>query len=254
MECKHCTKILCSRQSLDRHMASYHPTLTPAPAPTLTPIAIRGPIRGSIRGGYIQVGPKFDERFKHPFTCMVTGPTKAGKTEFVKRFVMNLRMMMTTLPHKVYWCYTEWQPTYEDIPATFISSKQLGQMNLRTPEPKLIIFDDMMREVETMTELFTKGSHHWNMSVIHITQDLFYDKRRTNRINTQYIVMMKNPGDKLTPNILARQMGIGDKFMRAYNAATAKPHGYLLVDMEQNTPDMYRLRTNIFPDQLTIFY
>ena len=107
---------------------------------------------------------------------------------------------------------------------------------------------------ESFTDLFTKGSHHWNMSVIHITQDLFYDKRRTKRINSQYLVLMKNPGDRLTPNMLARQMGNSSKFMKAYNAATSQPHGYLLVDMEQNTPDMYRLRTNIFPDQLTIFF
>ena len=208
-------------------------------------------------GSLIQVGPKFDQRFKHPFTCMITGPTQSGKTEFVKRFVQSIDHMMTQKPSVIYWCYTEWQPTYENIPAKFISPAQLNPSIFKTPEPKLIILDDMMKEVgkdASFTDLFTKGSHHWNMSVIHITQDLFYDRRRTNRINCQYLVLMKNPGDKLTPITLARQLGNSTKFMKAYNAATAKPHGYLLVDMEQTTPDMYRLRTNIFPDQLTIFY
>jgi len=28
-----------------------------------------------------------DERFHHPFTCVVTGPTNCGKTEFVAKFI-----------------------------------------------------------------------------------------------------------------------------------------------------------------------
>jgi hypothetical protein len=28
---------------------------------------------------------------------------------------------------------------------------------------------------------------------------------------------------------------------------TARPHGYMVIDMKQNTPDILRLRTFIFP-------
>ena len=40
----------------------------------------------------------------------------------------------------------------------------------------------------------------------------------------------------------------------AYKSATEKPHGYLLFDLTQDTPDNLRLRTNIFPGELhTVF-
>ena len=33
----------------------------------------------------------------------------------------------------------------------------------------------------------------------------------------------------------------------SYNDATSQPHGYLLLDLKQDTPDQIRFRTNIFP-------
>ena len=42
--------------------------------------------------------------------------------------------------------------------------------------------------------------------------------------------------------------------MDAYTKATEKPHGYLLIDLEQNTPECLRLRSNILPNETTIVY
>ena len=37
------------------------------------------------------------------------------------------------------------------------------------------------------------------------------------------------------------------KFIQqAYKDATSRPHGYLLFDLKQQTPDFYRYRSNIF--------
>jgi hypothetical protein len=38
-----------------------------------------------------------------------------------------------------------------------------------------------------------------------------------------------------------------DFFLEAFARATARPHGYMVIDMKQNTPDILRLRTCIFP-------
>ena len=43
-------------------------------------------------------------------------------------------------------------------------------------------------------------------------------------------------------------------FMDAYEKATEKPHGYLLIDLEQNTPEILRLRSNILPNETTVVY
>ena len=39
--------------------------------------------------------------------------------------------------------------------------------------------------------------------------------------------------------------------IHAFNDATAKPHGYLLVDLKPNTPSYLRFRTDIFQNWFT---
>jgi predicted ATP-grasp superfamily ATP-dependent carboligase len=70
---------------------------------------------------------------------------------------------------------------------------------------------------------------------------------RTMSINTQYIVLFKNPRDQIGPAILARQMypSHPKKFMIKYTEATNRPYGYLFIDLKQNTPEEDRLKTDI---------
>jgi len=35
-----------------------------------------------------------DERFHHPFTCVVAGPTSCGKNEFVAKFILQYMQIM----------------------------------------------------------------------------------------------------------------------------------------------------------------
>ena len=42
--------------------------------------------------------------------------------------------------------------------------------------------------------------------------------------------------------------------MEAYQDATSKLHGYLVVDCDTKSPRQLKLRTNIFPGEQTICY
>ena len=93
---------------------------------------------------------------------------------------------------------------------------------------------------------------------MYIVQNLF-DKgkeHRTVSLNSQYITLFRNPRDRLQISILARQMYPGNqKFMtESYYDATKEPYGYLLVDLRPETPDDFRLRSKIFPNELTDVY
>ena len=59
-----------------------------------------------------------------------------------------------------------------------------------------------------MSELFTKGSHHRNISLVLITQNLFHQgpSLRDISLNSKYIVVFKNPRDKTQIVHLARQV------------------------------------------------
>jgi len=125
--------------------------------------------------------------------------------------------------------------------------------------PRLLIFDDLMQEMKNdrkLVQLFTRGSHHWNLSVLHIVQNLFFDGLRTSRVNAQYLVLMKNPSDQLQASTLAKQLfPMNSKyFLEAYKDATTDSFGYLLVDLSQDTEENMRLKTNVLPGQMPIIY
>ena len=101
-----------------------------------------------------------------------------------------------------------------------------------------------MNEVDqNISNLFTKLSHHRNVSAVFITQNLFHENKfaRTMNLNTHYIVLFKNPRNVGQVAILARQMypGKSQFVVEAYEDATRKPCGYLLIDMRPETDDKY---------------
>src|SRR5438045_8997232 len=102
--------------------------------------------------------------------------------------------MMHPVPDRVYWCYAEDQPMYE----TLLSDPDVifvqGFPDVSTVAGSLLIFDDLMMESKDnpfLVTLATRGCHHRNISCIQIVQNLFFGGR-TARINSQYIVLMKN--------------------------------------------------------------
>ena len=75
----------------------------------------------------------------------------------------------------------------------------------------LIVIDDQMIEAgkdNRIVNLFTKRSHHRNLSVIYIMQNLFHQGKgnRSISLNSHYLVLFKNPRDKLQILTLAKQI------------------------------------------------
>ncbi len=200
---------------------------------------------------------------KQPFTAIVAGPTKAGKTIWVKNLILHSESMIFPSPKEMYYCYTEWQPIYQELinyGVTMIEGlPDMTQLKSDPSRPKLLILDDLMQEMKSdkkLVQLYTKGSHHWNLSVLHIVQNLFFDGLRTSRVNAQYLVLMKNPSDQLQASNLAKQLYPGKTkyFMESYKDACSDSFGYLFIDLSQDTPENMRLQTNVFPDQMHIVY
>ena len=122
-------------------------------------------------------------------------------------------------------------------------------------ESCLLVLDDMMDSLDSgVADLFTKGSHHKNISVIAVTQNVFHQSRfqRTISLNTHYMVLFKNPRDASLIQYLARQMYPKDPeyLVQVYERVmTLGPYSYLFIDLRQETPDNMRLRTNILEDE-----
>jgi hypothetical protein len=106
-----------------------------------------------------------------------------------------------------------------------------------------------------VSELFTKGSHHLNISLVLITQNLFYQGQssRTLSLNSKKITVFKNPRDKSQIVYLARHVYPKNisSFHKAYTEACKDLHSYLFFDWTQSITDLPRFRTKIFPWELT---
>lgn len=111
---------------------------------------------------------------------------------------------------------------------------------------------------QSMSDLFTKGSHHRGVSVMYLTQNLFPPGKqsRTISLNSHYMIVFKNPRDSLGISTLVRQMYPNNTnfLVQSFQDATKKPYGYLLFDLHQRTPENMRLRTNILPGEKQIVY
>jgi hypothetical protein len=108
-----------------------------------------------------------------------------------------------------------------------------------------------------IADLFTKGSHHRNLSIIYIVQNIFHQGKEMRNIslNAHYIVLFKSPRDKQQISMLARQINPGrvQEFMRSYEDATSRPHGYLMLDLKPTIDDQQRLKTNVLPGEIAKF-
>lgn len=208
-----------------------------------------------------------DTRLQHPFGAIVAGPTCCGKTQFVKRLLENSDVMFDGPPQNIIWCYGMHQPAYEEmmiaIPnISFVEGLPDDLEERIDPSIRnLVIIDDLMNEVSNdkrLTNIFTKGCHHKNLSCVFILQNIFHQGKELRNIslNAHYMFLFKSPRDSSQINHLAKQMFPGYvKYMQeAFNDATAKPHGYLLCDLKPQTLEDFRLRTNIFPEEMQYAY
>lgn len=198
---------------------------------------------------------------KHPFTMLVSGPSGCGKSFFVRDLIKYQREIFSVVPDKIVWFYGIYQPLYDEISnVEFVDGLKTNYRELLGSNT-LFIIDDLMVECgddKRLTNLFTKGSHHLNLSVIFITQNFFHKGREMREItlNAHYIILCKNRRDLSQITHLGKQIFPRHTkfFQEVYEDATKKPFSYLLIDLRSETPEELRLRTQILPNQTQYIY
>jgi hypothetical protein len=208
-----------------------------------------------------------DVRFITPANFFISGQSQSGKTYLVRSMLYNLNDLFDPVPSKIVYCYGEYQEIFNDmtrtIPNIYFTEGFPDNLYgiLEGYQSSLVKIDDLMSQCPTdqrISDLFTKGSHHRNFSVMYLTQNLFPPGKqsRTISLNFHYMIVFKNPRDSLGISTLARQIYPNNpKFLvESFQDATKNPYGYLLLDMHQRTPESMRLRTNILPYDRQIVY
>ena len=201
-------------------------------------------------------------KLKHPFTAVVAGPTGSGKTVIVRHILESWKSVIDIKIDKlnVLWYHGEPQEIHKsklkNVNITYVFDKP-HEKDIETYKPNIIVVDDLMDEVkndETLAKIFTRGSHHKNISIIFIIQNLFHKgaQMRTISLNSQYFILTKNRRDLQQIENFGRQCfpGKSKGFLKVYLDATDKPYGYLLFDSHVSTQENHRLRTRITPQDI----
>ncbi len=182
------------------------------------------------------------------------------------QLLARAKLTIIPTPQRIIWLYKRWQPLYDYIHENVYPKVEFLRgvpINLEKDEfldpgiNNVIILDDMASETskdKRVTDLFTEGSHHRNLSVISLNQNLYISKDPTQRRNCQYLVLFNNPIDKQPIMTLARQMYPTNphELTRHFEDAVSKPYGYLLVDLKSETPEHLRMRANALTVQNVI--
>ena len=204
--------------------------------------------------------------FHHPFTCMIAGPSKSGKTTLLHGILKSNSKLIDKPPQRIVYCYSRWQPAYDRLKTTIndIEFKEgLPDIdNFKTETLNLIILDDLMHECgkdQSVMNIFTVDSHHKNISVFFLTQNLLPREKfaRTISLNCNNIIIMDNARDRSQINHLARQMFPSNPNFLVecfQDAIKSFRYGYIFLDFTQNIDEAHRVQTRILPSDTRIIY
>lgn len=198
--------------------------------------------------------------FKLPVRFLIAAPSMSGKSVFVLNLLKSHEQLMNGCVENIIWSCNN---------KAFIPNGLLEIPNVKVqeglpsidsiPVNTLLVIDDMqMSNLKDICTLFTVSSHHKNISIFFLVQNLFFSNpyMRTISLNSSHIVLFKSLRDVIQIQCLARQIfpDLVKSFMQVYKEVTDPPYAYLIIDLSQTCHSCFRLKTNIFSKTHFITY
>lgn len=198
-------------------------------------------------------------QIRHPFRCLVAGPSECGKSTFVRDLLMQQSSLIDTnfdyitivlgtdadrnetlsglkntdFGHKV--DILELNKTYknkEDLRKKFSShfKEYIEKKSDHGKKSGCVIFDDLMSELSEcglLVDLFTKYSSHYGISTIHITQNIFFSaggKNAANHVtiyrNCHMLVLFNNVLDNTVMINITKRLSSGKNYKELFSMFT----------------------------------
>jgi len=207
-------------------------------------------------------------KFKHPTTAAITGPSQAGKSEYVIKILKNLDFLTEPVtPSQVIWAYgVENEKQMNKIlkinpDVEFIEGLPDKSMFCDPDVDTLLILDDLMDEIGKspgISKLFTMDSHHCNTSAISIQHNLYNKEKfcRTQSLNTHVYINFPNKRDKTQTSRLNSQIFPSHpRFLQSVCEMVAQePFEPYIIDLHPKTPEILSVTSGIFPDSIPKIY
>ena len=134
--------------------------------------------------------------FRTPCSILIVGPSGCGKTCFTASLLLDhLEELFATPPETVHYCYGAWQDGFAPMKKGGVKfhegAPSTSQLQTWFPNGGLLVLDDLMEEGgndKRVLDLFTKHSHHRNITVLYLCQDMFPPGKYTPRAFPEMLI------------------------------------------------------------------
>ena len=199
--------------------------------------------------------------FNTPTSLMIVGPSGCGKTVFTTRLLLENPDLFATTPGSIHYCYGSWQSGFETLKKSGVHFHEgIPDSTLLPkwfPQGGILVLDALMDESgndKNVLDLFTKHSHHQNITVIYLCQDLFPAGKFAKTIsrNAHYITAFKNPRDQFGLRNLLQQSFPTQcrEVMETFRKVTdERPFAYMLLDLHPASRDDQFILSHVLKDE-----
>jgi nicotinamide riboside kinase len=106
-------------------------------------------------------------QFRHPFTALVAGPTSSGKSTLIRRFILDLNTLVSPEIEEVIYCLPPGQPFIKNYPSYVRFHEGIPDFEqFSDRKRRFLILDDLQSSSkQDIAEVYTRKSHHYNISV-----------------------------------------------------------------------------------------
>ena len=189
--------------------------------------------------------------------CIIYGATNVGKTTFMLEILKH--RLIEPFPNHIVYMYSIAQPFMEmwndgkNPRITFVQGLDFSQVQ---PFSVLVIDDLLLDNNKEVAKTFILGSHHKQISVFFLTQNLFPrdDLFRLMSLNCHYFVLFQNQRNYRQVLTLARQAFTNiDRVVNAYKRASLDPRGFILLTFNPLIPRELSVITDYWIEPLSVF-
>lgn len=229
--------------------------------------------------------------YTHPLSAIVAGPSGVGKTTFLANLLKRSNEMFnvdfryitiyigTKLEESGVWMKLKKEMPHIQFVEIWTEYKNAETMQKifkndflaacrKQGSKGFVVFDDLMSEVsrcDILSDLFSKNTSKCDLTVFHLTQNMFYKGKDPNEHVTMYrnshmLVLFHNPMDTSVTKTIAKRFETGERYQRLLNMFTdvMKRFRYIIIypsfdrhEKLQYTSDIFN--TEPFPFQ-RVFY